>query len=84
MCVSVPGQVTRVNGPMAEVQHGDATGWFNSLPVPGLQVGAWVFTQANLVVAEVSEAEARQAYEALMELQQALAIDSDNRKAYGD
>jgi hydrogenase maturation factor len=81
MCVSLPGQVTRIQGPMAEVRQGERIEWFNALPVPGLQVGAWVFTQANLVVAEVSEEEARQAHETLAELAHAIAVDGGTGKA---
>lgn len=73
MCISAPGQVTRLDGPMAEVRNGDSTGWFNALPVPGLEVGAWVFTQANLVLREVSETEAQAALAAFAELAQAIS-----------
>lgn len=76
MCLSVPGQVVTVKGPMVEVRHGGRTDWFNALLVPGIEAGAWVFTQANLVMAEVSAEEARDAISALDELERKMAEDN--------
>ena len=73
MCLSLPGQVIGVRGAMAEVRHGDATAWFNALMVPGIEVGAWVFTQANLVMTEVSAEQAQDALSAIGELERMMA-----------
>lgn len=75
MCISLPGQVTEVKGAMVEVRRGHRTAWFNALMVPGLEVGAWVFTQTNLVMAEVSAEQAQDALGALDELERKMAED---------
>ena len=60
MCVELPGQVTALNGALAEVESGGERSWFNALAQPDVQVGDWVSTHANLIVAILSAQEAQQ------------------------
>ncbi len=60
MCVELPGQVTALNGALAEVESSGERAWFNALTEPDVQVGDWVSTHANMIVAILSEEEARQ------------------------
>ena len=60
MCIELPGQVTALNGALAEVESSGERAWFNALAQPDVQVGDWVSTHANLIVAILSEEEAQQ------------------------
>jgi len=60
MCVELPGQVTALNGALAEVEIGGERTWFNALAQPDVRVGDWVSTHANMIVAVLSEEEAQQ------------------------
>lgn len=58
--MSRPGRVIRVDDGMAEVDIDGRTRWFNSLAVPEVKPGAWVLTHTSLVLAEISEHDARE------------------------
>jgi hydrogenase assembly chaperone HypC/HupF len=68
MCVSIPGRVTQVQGAMAEVEERDGgRAWFNALPQPDIEVGDYVLSHANLIIAIISEKEALEMIEAYEE-----------------
>lgn len=70
MCLTVPGRVTQVQGAMAEVEV-EAAGqckWYNALAQPDVQVGDFVLTHANLIVAIISAEEAQRMQEAVDEV----------------
>ena len=77
MCLTVPGLVTQVQGPMAEVQSGEQHEWFNALAQPDVKVGDYVLTHANLIVAIISEEEAMRMQDALDEVERKLQEEED-------
>ncbi|HZC06018.1 MAG TPA: HypC/HybG/HupF family hydrogenase formation chaperone [Ktedonobacterales bacterium] len=72
MCVELPGQVTALNGALAEVESGGERSWFNALAQPDVQVGDWVSTHANLIVAILSAEEAQQMIDLAAEMDELL------------
>lgn len=68
MCVSLPGTVITVNGPLALVDTAGVERWCNALAYPELQVGDRVLLHAGLVVEIITEEQARAAEEAFAEL----------------
>jgi hydrogenase maturation factor len=75
MCLSTPGRVTQRNGALAEVESEGRIGWYNALPQPDVQVGDYVLTHANLVVARLEPEEARQMFAALEETRRLLELE---------
>jgi hydrogenase maturation factor len=75
MCLSTPGRVTQLNGALAEVESEGRRGWYNALPQPGVQVGDYVLTHANLVVARLELQEARELFAALEETRRLLELE---------
>jgi hydrogenase assembly chaperone HypC/HupF len=75
MCLSTPGRVTQLNGALAEVETEGRIGWYNALPQPDVQVGDYVLTHANLVVARLDPEEARQMFAALEETRRLLDLE---------
>ena len=75
MCLSTPGRVTQLNGALAEVESEGRRGWFNALPQPDVQVGNYVLTHANLIVARLEPEEARQMFAALEETRRLLELE---------
>lgn len=73
MCLSIPGRVTQVQGPMAEVESEGRRDWYNTLAQPDVKVGDYVLTHANLVVSIISETEAREMLEAAQEVARRMA-----------
>lgn len=80
MCLTVPGRVTQVQGAMAEVETQGQHAWFNALAQPDVQIGDYVLTHANLIVAIISQAEAQQMLEAARELAEAEAAEQESRQ----
>lgn len=81
MCLTVPGRVTQVQGAMAEVESLGQRDWYNALAQPDVQVGDYVLTHANLIVAIISQAEAEQMEEAAREMERLL--DEEDHTASG-
>jgi hydrogenase assembly chaperone HypC/HupF len=77
MCTSIPGRVTQVNGPMAEVEQEGRRAWFNALAQPDVKQGDYVLTHANLIVAIISEEEALRMQEAAREVQELLDAEAE-------
>ncbi len=55
---------------MAQVETNGRTAWFNALAQPDVQVGDYVLTHANLIVAIVSEEEAQRMLAAIRQMQE--------------
>ncbi len=72
MCTTIPGKVTKVEGPMAEVEIEGRTMQCNALGQPDVKVGDYVLVHANLIVSIVSKEEAERMIEANREVQSAL------------
>jgi hydrogenase expression/formation protein HypC len=68
MCVSLPGRVVSLRGPMALVETAGVERWCNALAYPELEPGDRVLVHAGLVVHVVSEEQAREAEAAFAEL----------------
>lgn len=80
MCLSVPGRVVQVQGAMAEVEEEDGSKeWYNALPQPDVNVGDYVLTHANLIVAIISETEALEMMRAYREVDERLAEEERRR-----
>jgi hydrogenase maturation factor len=75
MCLSTPGRVTKLNGALAEVESETWRGWYNALPQPDVQVGDYVLTHANLIVARLEPEEAQQMFAALEETRRLLKLE---------
>jgi hydrogenase expression/formation protein HypC len=84
MCLTIPGRVTQVQGAMAEVETEGQTAWFNALMRPEVQVGDYVLTHANLIVAIISEAEAQQMLQAARELADAAEQERRQEREQGE
>lgn len=70
MCTTIPGRVTQVQGPMAEVETDGRKAWFNALAQPDVKVGDYVLTHANLIVSIISEEEAERMFDAIREMEE--------------
>ena len=81
MCLTVPGLVTQVQGPMAEVEADGRREWFNALAQPDVKVGDYVLTHANLIVAIISREEATRMHEAADEVERRLQEEDDAERA---
>jgi hydrogenase expression/formation protein HypC len=68
MCVSLPGTVLMLRGPMALVETAGLDRWCNRLAYPELVPGDRVLLHAGLVVRVLTEDEARAAEAAFAEL----------------
>jgi hydrogenase expression/formation protein HypC len=68
MCVSLPGTVVSLDGPLALVDTAGVQRWCNALMYSELELGSRVLLHAGLVVAVLTEEEARQAEAAFAEL----------------
>ena len=79
MCLSTPGRVTRLNGALAEVESEGRLSWYNALLHPDTQVGEYVLTHANLIVARLELEEAQQLFVALEEARAALDLEENAR-----
>ncbi len=69
MCISLPGYIIEINGPVALVECNGRKTWCNALAQPDVQVGNYVLTHANLIIAIISEAEAQETIAAAQELE---------------
>ncbi len=79
MCLSVPGRVTQVQGPMAEVEEdAGSKAWYNALPQPDVKVGDYVLTHANLIVVIISETEALEMMQAYREAEELLTEEEQS------
>jgi hydrogenase expression/formation protein HypC len=83
MCLTIPGQVTQVQGAMAEVETEGQKAWFNALMRPEVKAGDYVLTHANLIVAIISPEEAQQMLEAARELADAAEQESRQEREQG-
>lgn len=81
MCMSIPGQVTQLNGALAEVEQEGRKAWFNALTQPDVQVGDYVLTHANLIVSIISEEEAQRILETAREVQELLDAEESGHGA---
>jgi hydrogenase assembly chaperone HypC/HupF len=79
--MSIPGRVTQLNGALAEVEQEGRTAWFNALTQPDVQVGDYVLTHANLIVAIISEEEAQCILETAREVQELLDAEASGHSA---
>ncbi len=77
MCTTIPGRVTKVDGPLAEVEIEGRTMQCNALSQPDVKVGDYVLVHANLIVSIVSKEEAERMIEASREVQ--AALDQEDR-----
>jgi hydrogenase expression/formation protein HypC len=68
MCVSLPGRVVSLRGPMALVETVGVERWCNALLYPQLVLGDRVVLHAGLVIQVLSEDQAREAEAAFAEL----------------
>ncbi|MGO9904377.1 MAG: HypC/HybG/HupF family hydrogenase formation chaperone [Solirubrobacteraceae bacterium] len=59
MCVSLPGRVLSLRGPMALVDTAGVERWCNAIAYPELEPGDRVLLHAGRVVRVISEDEAR-------------------------
>jgi len=84
MCMSLPGKVLRVNGPMAEVEIEGRRLWCNALAQPEVTVGDYVLIHANLIVAIIGEEEAMRMFETARELNEAMARESSGDPDHRD
>jgi len=82
--LTVPGQVTQVQGAMAEVETEGQRAWFNALAQPDVKTGDYVLTHANLIVAIISQAEALQILEATRELAEAAEQESREERTQAE
>lgn len=71
MCLSLPGRVLRLQGPMALVDTAGVSRWSNALMFPDLEVGDRVLLHAGLVIEVVSEEQARDMEATFAELDEA-------------
>ncbi len=69
MCTTIPGQVTQVQGAMAEVETNGNKAWFNALAQPDVKVGDYVLTHANLIVSIISAEEAQRMFDTISEME---------------
>ena len=69
MCISLPGYVTQIKGSMALTLCNGRETWCNALAQPEVQVGDYVLTHANLIIAIISETEAQETIAAAQELE---------------
>ena len=69
MCISLPGYIIEINGPVALVECNGRQTWCNALAQPDVQVSDYVLTHANLIIAIISEAEAQETIAAVQELE---------------
>jgi hydrogenase expression/formation protein HypC len=76
MCITIPGKVTRVDGPLAEVEIEGRMLQCNALSQPDVKAGDYVLVHANLIVSIISEEEAQRMIEAHQEVQ--AALDQEN------
>ncbi len=81
MCLTVPGRVIQVQGAMAEVESLGQRDWYNALAQPEVKAGDYVLTHANLIVAIISQEEAKRMEEAAREMEQ--LIEEEDQKASG-
>lgn len=81
MCLTLPGLVTQVQGPMAEIESGERRDWYNALAQPDVQAGDYVLTHANLIVAIISQEEANRMREAADEVERRLQEEDDAERA---
>jgi hydrogenase assembly chaperone HypC/HupF len=81
MCLTLPGLVTQVQGPMAEIESGGRRDWYNALAQPDVRVGDYVLTHANLIVAIISQEEADRMREAADEVERRLQAEDDAERA---
>jgi hydrogenase assembly chaperone HypC/HupF len=79
--MSIPGRVTQINGALAEVEQEGRKAWFNALTQPDVQVGDYVLTHANLIVAIISEEEAQRILETAREAQELLDAEASGHIA---
>jgi hydrogenase expression/formation protein HypC len=85
MCVSVPGTVRVLRGPVALVETAGLERWCNALAYPELEPGDRVLVHAGLVVRVLSGDEARAAEAAFAELGLLdLQTDGANRATGGE
>lgn len=68
MCVSIPGRVVSLRGPMALIDTVGVERWCNALLCPELVPGDRVILHAGLVIEVLSEDQARDAEAAFAEL----------------
>ena len=68
MCISLPGTVMSLDGPLALVDTAGVQRWCNAIMYPELELGSRVLLHAGLVVAVLTEEDARQAEAAFAEL----------------
>lgn len=66
---------------MAEVESLGQRDWFNALAQPDVQVGDYVLTHANLIVAVITRTEAEGMEEAAREMER--LIDEEDQSASG-
>jgi hydrogenase expression/formation protein HypC len=68
MCLSLPGRVVSLCGPMALVETAGIERWSNALAYPELEPGDRVLLHAGLVVRVLTDEEARETEAAFAEL----------------
>jgi hydrogenase expression/formation protein HypC len=78
MCLSLPGRVLSLEGPMALVETAGTRRWCNGLLQPDLKVGDRVLLHAGLVVEVVTDEHAREIECAFEELDSLGAADRDD------
>ncbi len=77
MCIELPGRVTALNAALAEVESEGERRWYNALAQPDVQVGDWVTTHANMIVAILTEHEAHEMMSLAAEMDDLLSAWED-------
>jgi len=77
MCVSLPGTVLELRGPVARVETAGRERWCNALAYPELEPGDRVLQHAGLIVRVLTEDEARATEAAFAELGVLIRAEGD-------
>lgn len=75
MCLSLPGRVVTLDGPVAEIDSLGQRRRASILAQPDVKLGDWVLFEAGLILRIVSMEEAADITATLEELEAALAAD---------
>lgn len=69
MCLAVPGRILEIDGDQALVDMQGNRLRISVVLTPEVTVGSWVLAHAGFAISQVDEAEARETWEYLRELQ---------------
>jgi hydrogenase expression/formation protein HypC len=78
MCVSLPGRVTKIDGPRALVEIDGRETWCSALAQPDVQIGDFVLIQADLIMAIICAEEAQEIIQLSQEMQALLDDEGED------